>query len=182
MQAGGPRSGTARLALSRSTSKLTHYRTGLDVLFSWPPLPLTTGATAGSGSRCAATMQGRPSPDNGHCWPSARDRHRPAVTGLPGAAIRAQASLPDRPFQYAQASSAPAKSQPELPVTRGHVRGADAVIARPDRRVGARLFGPVHHVVSVPTVRLSTAGRFRLARIFIQATLYRERAHLPPSG
>ena len=53
MQAGGPRSGTARLAGSRSTSKLTHYRTGLDLLFSWPPLPLTTGATAGSGSRIA---------------------------------------------------------------------------------------------------------------------------------
>jgi len=28
----------------------------------------------------------------------------------------------------------------------------------PERRVGARLFGPTCHVVSVPTVRVSTAG------------------------
>jgi hypothetical protein len=114
MQAGrSPQRGPPRLAVSRSTSKLTHYRTGLDLLFSWPPLPLTLG--------------------NGHCRPSARDRQLPAVAGLPGAARRGHASFPHRPFQYAQASSAPAKSQPELPVTRGHGRGADAIIARSDR-------------------------------------------------
>jgi hypothetical protein len=54
----------------------------------------------------------------------------------------------------------PVRKRAECPHLSGRHLGRNMTGACAYRRVGARLFGPAHHVVSVPTVRLSTAGWF----------------------